>query len=216
MKSLFFSICFITILIPNISMSQQIDSISYSLGVLFGNNIKQQGFENIDQETVFKAMKDVMADKGLKIDLGQASNFIKEEVNRLQKAKMEILKKDGIKFLEENAKREGVTVLESGVQYEILTQGDGARPQLTDQVTTHYHGMLTNGSVFDSSVNRGTPATFPVNGVISGWQEVLQLMPVGSKWKVFIPQDKAYGAQGAGSIPPYSALIFEIELISIN
>ena len=216
MKNTLGIVIFISLLLPNISMSQKLDTISYSLGVLFGNNIKQQGFEKLDQEVIFQAMRDVMEGKQIKINLTEASNIIKDEVTRLQREHMVKNKAEGEEFLVNNAEKEGVIILESGVQYEILKDGEGEKPELTDKVTTHYHGMLINGNVFDSSVNRGTPASFPVNGVIQGWQEILQLMPVGSKWRVYIPQEMAYGAQGAGSIPPYSALIFEIELLSID
>lgn len=122
----------------------------------------------------------------------------------------------GMKFLEENKKRPGVVCLESGLQYEILTEGTGAKPHATDTVTCHYHGMLIDGRVFDSSVQRGQPASFPLNRVISGWTEALQLMPVGSKWKLFLPPHLAYGEQQAGAlIGPNSTLIFEVELLGI-
>lgn len=122
----------------------------------------------------------------------------------------------GMKFLEENKKKPGVVCLESGLQYEILTEGNGAKPHATDTVTCHYHGMLIDGRVFDSSVQRGQPASFPLNRVISGWTEALQLMPVGSKWKLFLPPHLAYGEQQAGAlIGPNSTLIFEVELLGI-
>ena len=124
---------------------------------------------------------------------------------------------EGEDFLKNNAKNPSVTTLRSGLQYEIITAGNGPKPTLSDKVETHYHGTLLDGTVFDSSVDRGTPISFPVNGVIKGWTEALQLMPVGSKWKLYIPYYLAYGERGAGaSIGPYSTLIFEVELISIN
>lgn len=124
---------------------------------------------------------------------------------------------EGMKFLNENGKREGVITLLSGMQYEVLQEGDGEKPGLYDNVTTHYHGTLIDGTIFDSSVDRGAPSTFPVNGVIKGWTEALQLMPIGSKWKLFIPSHLAYGAKGSdGKIKPYSLLIFEIELMNIR
>ena len=123
----------------------------------------------------------------------------------------------GTEFLKENSKKEGVIVTDSGLQYEIITKGTGALPKATDKVKTHYHGTLTNGTVFDSSVDRGEPISFPVNGVIKGWQEALQLMPVGSKWRLVVPYELAYGERGAGaSIAPFSTLIFEVELIGIE
>ena len=122
----------------------------------------------------------------------------------------------GEKFLEENKKQEGVVTLPSGLQYKVIKQGTGDKPKATDQVRCHYHGTLIDGTVFDSSVRRGEPAVFPVNGVIQGWVEALQLMPVGSKWTLYIPYEMAYGTRGAGqSIPPYAALIFEVELLEI-
>jgi FKBP-type peptidyl-prolyl cis-trans isomerase FklB len=124
---------------------------------------------------------------------------------------------EGANYLQENAKREGVTTLPSGLQYEVIKDGTGSIPTLEDNVTTHYHGTLVDGTVFDSSVDRGEPASFPVGGVIKGWTEALQLMSVGSKWKLYVPYDLAYGERGAGAqIGPYSTLIFEVELISIN
>ena len=124
---------------------------------------------------------------------------------------------EGRKFLEENSKKEGVITLASGLQYEVITNGSGDKPKLEDNVTTHYHGTLIDGTVFDSSVDRGEPASFPVGGVIKGWTEALQLMSVGSKWKLYVPYDLAYGERGAGpQIGPYSTLIFEVELLSIN
>ena len=126
-------------------------------------------------------------------------------------------KEAGEKFLAENKKKDSVITTASGLQYKIIKKGDGPKPLATDKVKTHYHGTLIDGSVFDSSVQRGEPITFPVNGVIPGWIEALQLMPVGSKWKLFIPQELAYGIRGGGqTIKPYSALIFEVELIAIE
>lgn len=192
------------------------DTISYSLGILIAQNLKDQGFDQIDQASFMQAFNDI--DQGTAQMTTQEANSIMQEYHMAQqREKFADEEKAGQQFLAENAKREGVVTLPSGVQYEIITEGTGAKPSATDKVSTHYHGMLIDGKVFDSSVERGTPATFPVNGVIQGWQEVLQLMPVGSKWKVYIPYDKAYGSQGAGrDIPPYAALIFEIELLSIE
>jgi FKBP-type peptidyl-prolyl cis-trans isomerase FklB len=118
-------------------------------------------------------------------------------------------------FLAENAKRDGVVVLESGLQYEVLSAGDGAKPTREDSVRTHYHGTLIDGSVFDSSYQRGQPAEFPVGGVIAGWTEALQLMNAGSKWRLYVPSELAYGAQGVGSIPPHSTLVFDVELLDV-
>ncbi len=129
--------------------------------------------------------------------------------------KAEAAAAEGRAFLAENAKRDGVVVLESGLQYEVLSAGDGAKPTREDSVRTHYHGTLIDGSVFDSSYQRGQPAEFPVGGVIAGWTEALQLMNAGSKWRLYVPSELAYGAQGVGSIPPHSTLVFDVELLDV-
>ena len=146
-----------------------------------------------------------------------AGQLVNNHLAELKEKKAQAVKGDGEKFLEENKKREGVVTLTSGLQYQILKAGTGEKPLATDKVTTHYHGTFLDGKVFDSSVDRGQPAQFPVNRVIPGWTEALQLMPVGSKWKLWIPYNLAYGEKGyPPKIPPYSALIFEVELISID
>ena len=145
------------------------------------------------------------------------TSFINSYFSKKQKKESESMIEDGANYLQENAKREGVTTLPSGLQYEVINDGTGPMPTIEDNVTTHYHGTLIDGTVFDSSVDRGEPASFPVGGVIKGWTEALQLMSVGSKWKLYVPYDLAYGERGAGAqIGPYSTLIFEVELISIN
>ncbi len=136
--------------------------------------------------------------------------------SKKKRAKNEARMIQGMQFLSENGKRSEVITLLSGLQYEILQEGEGQKPALTSRVTTHYHGTLIDGTVFDSSVDRGMPATFPVNGVIKGWTEALQLMPVGSKWKLYIPYHLAYGEKGNSSIKPFSTLIFEVELLDIR
>ena len=130
-------------------------------------------------------------------------------------AKAEAAAGAGLAFLAENAKREGITTLASGLQFEVLTQGEGAKPSREDSVRTHYHGTLIDGTVFDSSYERGQPAEFPVGGVIAGWTEALQLMNAGSKWRLYVPSELAYGAQGVGSIPPHSVLVFDVELLDL-
>jgi FKBP-type peptidyl-prolyl cis-trans isomerase FklB len=145
------------------------------------------------------------------------NKLLNDEFQRVQKEVVEAQKSAGIEFLAENAKKEGVIVTESGLQYEILKEGDGSIPTLSDNVTTHYHGTLLDGKVFDSSVQRNEPATFPVSGVIKGWTEALQLMKTGSKYKLYVPSDLAYGERGAGGdIGPHQTLIFEVELLSIQ
>lgn len=143
--------------------------------------------------------------------------FIQSYFQKLMDKKSEAAKADGVKFLEENKKKEGVQTTASGIQYKVNTMGTGPKPLATDRVKVHYTGKLIDGTVFDSSVERGEPAVFPLNGVIPGWTEALQLMPVGSKWTIYLPSDLAYGERGAGQqIPPHSTLIFEVELISIE
>ena len=198
------------------TMAQVLDSLSYSLGILIGENLKSQGFTDLKYSEISTAIEDAFNGNG-KID-GEKANAIVSGIAAKRAEKMHAGNKEaGAAFLAENAKRDGVISLPSGVQYEILVEGSGEKPTPSSKVTTHYHGMLIDGTVFDSSVERGEPATFPVNGVIQGWQEILPMMPTGSKWKVFIPYDKAYGERAAGpKIGPYSTLVFEIELISIG
>lgn len=196
--------------------SEKMDKLSYSLGVLIAQNFKQQGLESVESKDVADAIADVLAGNA-KISVDEANQIFGDHMQKLQMEKHKGNVEAGKKFLEENAKREGVTVLPSGLQYEILKEGTGPKPSATDKVTTHYHGTLIDGTVFDSSVERGQPATFPVNGVIAAWVEALQLMPTGSKWKLYCPSDLAYGERGAGQqIGPFATLIFEVELISIN
>lgn len=139
-----------------------------------------------------------------------------DQLAAMKAAKAEAILNEGLAFLESNKNKPGVIVLPSGLQYEIITEGSGAKPTASQTVTCHYHGTLTNGTVFDSSVKRGAPASFPLNRVISGWTEALQLMPVGSKWRLFLPPQLAYGSMQVGSIPANSTLIFEVELLSIS
>ena len=198
-------------------LKNEIDSVSYSLGVNIGENIKNQ-FPDVDLKNFESGIRDVLSEKKEpKIEGADAQKIIKKYFIKAQDKATKQRTEEGEKFLAENAKRKEVIVLESGLQYEILKNGNGPKPNLNDQVTTHYHGTLIDGTVFDSSVDRGQPATFPVSGVIKGWTEALQLMEVGSKWKLYIPYNLAYGEKGAGAqIGPYTTLIFEVELIKIN
>jgi FKBP-type peptidyl-prolyl cis-trans isomerase FklB len=201
-----------------VKLENELDSVSYSLGVNIGENINKQ-FEEYSLDNFVAGMKGVLNnEEEPKISGEQATAIIQGYFTKKQGQESESMIEEGRKFLETNASKEGVTVLESGLQYEVLAQGDGINmPKLEDKVTTHYHGTLMDGTVFDSSVDRGEPASFPVNGVIKGWTEALQLMSVGSKWKLYVPYDLAYGERGAGpQIGPYSTLVFEVELISIN
>ncbi|MCI5777162.1 MAG: FKBP-type peptidyl-prolyl cis-trans isomerase [Bacteroidales bacterium] len=192
------------------------EKTSYAIGMNIGHNLLQSGAKNIDYEALARGIADVL--KGNETDLQpqEAGQILNKYFAELEEAKSQELIADGKAFLEANASRKEVTTLKSGLQYEVLKAGDGPKPKATDTVRCHYHGTLIDGTVFDSSVRRGQPADFPVNGVIAGWVEALQLMPVGSKWKLYIPYDLGYGARGAGqSIPPYATLIFEVELLEI-
>jgi FKBP-type peptidyl-prolyl cis-trans isomerase FklB len=201
----------------NAELTTQIDSVSYSLGISVANNLKNSGFESIETDAMASAFNDVFSDKEVRITEDEANLLIQDYFLELSEKKSQEATAEGSYFLIENAKKEGVITTSSGLQYEIITNGTGATPSESDKVTVHYHGTLLDGTVFDSSVDRGQPATFPVNGVIPGWVEALQLMNVGSKYKLYIPSDLAYGERGAGgAIGPNATLIFEVELLSIN
>lgn len=192
------------------------DKVSYALGLSIGNNFQNSGIKDLQVEDFIKGLTDVMEEKQPAITYDEAKDVINEYFIKLQKEKMEINKKAGEEFLHINKGRAGVVELPSGLQYQVLKQGNGAKPSATDKVKCHYHGTLINGTVFDSSVQRGQPAVFGVNQVIPGWVEALQLMPVGSKWRLFIPSNLAYGEHGAGEmIEPNSTLIFDVELLDI-
>ena len=200
-----------------ISLRSDNDSLSYAIGVNIGQSLKQQGMDGINLELLKTAMGDVLAGNATQISADQCMPVIMASMKKVQEKKFAPVKSEGESFLVANAKKDSVVVLPSGLQYKILTKGTGEIPKASDKVNVHYHGTLMNGNVFDSSVNRGTPATFGVTHVIAGWVEALQLMPVGSKWKLFIPQALAYGERGAGeNIPPFSTLIFDVELLSID
>ncbi len=194
------------------------DSASYALGARIAQNIKAQGFDNINQVLFQRAVNDVLKGNKLAIVETGLDACIGTYQQKVQSAKSSVAKAAGKIYLANNAKRKGVVVLPSGLQYEVLKTGiDTTKPKLTDKVKCHYHGTLIDGKVFDSSVDRGEPIVFPVGGVIKGWTEALQLMTVGSKWKLFIPSELAYGDQQAGpSIAPGSTLIFDVEVISIK
>lgn len=192
------------------------DKVSYALGLSIGNNFQNSGIKDLQVEDFIKGLTDVMEEKQPAITYDEAKEVINEYFIKLQKEKMEINKKAGEEFLHINKGRAGVVELPSGLQYQVLKQGNGAKPSATDKVKCHYHGTLINGTVFDSSVQRGQPAVFGVNQVIPGWVEALQLMPVGSKWRLFIPSNLAYGEHGAGEmIEPNSTLIVDVELLDI-
>ena len=192
------------------------EKVSYALGLSLGNNLLSSGIKSLNIEKLAKGIQDVLEQKSPEISYEEAQNVINEFFMQLQEKSSEKTISEGRAFLEANGKRTEVSTLKSGLQYEILKEGNGSQPKASDKVKVHYHGTLIDGSVFDSSVRRGEPATFGVTQVIAGWVEALQLMPVGSKWKLYIPSNLAYGAQGAGQhIGPHTTLIFEVELIDI-
>lgn len=200
-----------------IVLNNKLDSVSYALGMNIGQNLTKEGVDTLNTVILGKALASYLKKDSLLLVPVEAAQLVNLYLDELNKKLEEATKKEGENFLEENKKDTAVSVLASGLQYKIITSGTGAKPALTDKVTTHYHGTFLNGNVFDSSVERGQPAQFPVNRVIPGWTEALQLMPVGSKWKLWIPYNLAYGQKGyPPKIPAYSALIFEVELISID
>ncbi|MGB0894845.1 MAG: FKBP-type peptidyl-prolyl cis-trans isomerase [Parashewanella sp.] len=192
---------------------------SYGIGLQMGQQLAANPFDGLDISAVQAGLATAFAGEASEVsnqDLEAAFNEINQRLQKAQEAKAEVAMAEGKAFLEENAKREEVIVTESGLQYEVLVQGDGEKPTVDSTVRTHYHGTFTNGDVFDSSVVRDQPAEFPVSGVIAGWTEALQLMPVGTKLKLVVPHHLAYGEQGAGgSIPPFATLVFEVELLAI-
>lgn len=196
------------------------EKFSYALGVQMGNSLKQQGLTDVDATALGQAIADVLSGSEFKVPPQEMQAAIQSYAQKQQAQRAEAGKAAlaaGDKYRAENKKKKGVKELPNGIQYEVLKEGKGKKPQVTDTVTVHYHGTLVSGEVFDSSVKRGQPATFPINGVIKGWQEVVPLMPTGSKWRVVIPPQLAYGEQGAGgAIGPNETLTFEIELLSIK
>lgn len=192
------------------------DKVSYALGLSIGQNFKASGFENINSDDFLLGLQAVLEDREPSMSIDEAKTVINEYFVEVQNKTIRLNKEAGEEFLKINSHKAGVVTLASGLQYEILVEGNGDKPKLTDTVRCHYHGTLINGVVFDSSMDRGEPAEFPLQGVIKGWTEILQLMPVGSKWKVTIPSDLAYGDRGAGQhIQPGSTLVFIIDLIAI-
>lgn len=209
--------------VPTQEFANQVDSVSYAVGVLVAQNFKSQKV-TLNPAMVAKGFEAATQGGALKMTEQECQNVVSaymmknQEALALEQSKQFLPNKEaGEKFLAENKKKDSIIVTASGLQYKIIKLGTGPKPVETDKVKTHYHGTLIDGTVFDSSVQRGEPISFPVNGVIPGWVEALQLMPVGSKFKLFIPQNLAYGVRGGGqTIKPYSALIFEVELLEIE
>lgn len=192
--------------------------VSYGIGRQLGDQLRDNPPPGVSLDAVIAGIRDAFSGAASQVspeDLNASFAVIRERMQAEAQQKAEAAAGAGKAFLAENAQRKGVTTLASGLQYEVLTAGDGAKPGLEDQVRTHYHGTLIDGSVFDSSYQRGQPAEFPVGGVIAGWTEALQLMGVGSKWRLYVPSELAYGAQGVGSIPPHSVLVFDVELLAV-
>ena len=192
------------------------DKFSYAIGLGLGQKLLSMGAQGINVEDFAQAIADVLNRKETAISHNEAREIVNKYFMELEeKMNAENIEK-GKAFLEENAKKEGIVTLPSGLQYEVITEGNGKKPSATDRVKCHYEGTLIDGTLFDSSVKRGQPAVFGVNQVIKGWVEALQLMSEGSKWRLFIPSELGYGAQQAGEmIPPHSTLIFEVELIEV-
>lgn len=202
---------------PVFTLANEHQKASYGLGVLLASNIKQQGSDSLDIEILNAAIKDVMQNSAQQMDAQEAMAIVQPYMEKAQERKNNLLKAEGQMFLEKNKTQEGVIVTASGLQYKILNEGAGKKASAESNVTVHYTGKLIDGTVFDSSVERGEPATFGVGQVIEGWTESLQLMREGDKWMLFVPSDLAYGERGAGNvIPPHAVLIFEVELIKVE
>ena len=199
------------------------DKVSYALGMGIGQQLTDMGAKQLNIDDFAQAIKDVLAGKTPALTAAEANQTVQTffaEQEKKQRAaaaeRFKTQKENGEKYLAENGKKEGVITLPSGLQYQVLKEGNGRKPKATDQVKCHYEGMLVDGTLFDSSLQRGEPATFPLNGVIAGWTEGLQLMQEGAKYRFFIPYHLGYGERGAGqSIPPFAALIFDVELIEV-
>ena len=192
------------------------DKLSYALGLSMGNNFKSSGIQTLSVTDFANGVKAVYEGEKPEMTYDEAKQVINDFFTQMQREVNDRNRAEGEAFLAENKKKSGVVVLPSGLQYEVLTEGKGKKPAATDRVQCHYHGTLINGQVFDSSIERGEPAVFGVSQVIPGWVEALQLMPEGSKWRLFIPSDLAYGENGAGGkIAPNSTLIFDVELLKV-
>jgi FKBP-type peptidyl-prolyl cis-trans isomerase FklB len=193
--------------------------VSYGVGRQLGDQLRNNPFKEFDVSAVQAGLADAIANSASQVsdeDLNAAFSVISKKMQELEQAAAKEKSAEGEAYLVENAKRDEVTVTESGLQYEVLATGEGEKPTAASTVRTHYHGTFINGDIFDSSVDRGQPAEFPIGGVIPGWTEALQLMTEGSKWRLYVPYNLAYGEQGSqGAIPPYSTLVFDVELLAI-
>jgi len=193
--------------------------VSYGVGRQLGDQLRNNPFKDFDISAVQAGLADAITNVASQVSddgLNEAFSVVSKKMQELEQAAAKEKSAEGEAYLAENAKRDEVTVLESGLQYEVLATGEGEKPTAASTVRTHYHGSFINGDVFDSSVDRGQPAEFPVGGVIAGWTEALQLMTEGSKWRLYVPYNLAYGEQGSqGAIPPYATLIFDVELLAV-
>jgi FKBP-type peptidyl-prolyl cis-trans isomerase FklB len=201
----------------DVALTDKHKKASYGLGVLVANNLKSQGGDSLDLESLTVGINDVFLNKTLKMDQQEAMMTVQPYMQAVMEKKSAKLREDSKVFLDENKTKEGVVTTASGLQYKVITSGKGKQAGPNDNVTVHYTGKLVDGTVFDSSVESNEPATFGVSEVIPGWTEALQLMREGDKWMLFIPHELAYGERGAGQqIPPYATLVFEVELLKVN
>ena len=199
-------------------MSIELNDVSYCVGMSIAESLKQQNLNDLNSEVISEAIKDAFGSSNTRFTMEQAQNIIQVYLQEQSEKQFAQNKEIGSQFLEANKAKEGIFTTASGLQYEVITEGNGKSPSATDVVEVHYHGTLIDGTVFDSSVQRGTPTSFGVNQVIKGWTEALQLMKEGSKFRLYIPQDLAYGAHPhpGGAIEPYMALIFDVELLQVK
>ena len=192
------------------------DKFSYAIGLGIGQNLSSMGIQGLAVDDFAQAIRDVLEGNQPAISHNEAREIVNKYFEELEAKMSAVAIEQGKAFLEENKKRPGIVTLPSGLQYEVINEGTGKKPKATDQVRCHYEGTLVDGTLFDSSIQRGEPAVFGVNQVIPGWVEALQLMSEGAKWKLYIPSDLGYGARGAGEmIPPHSTLVFEVELLEV-
>ncbi|MGN8257764.1 FKBP-type peptidyl-prolyl cis-trans isomerase [Pseudomonas sp. SMSB3] len=201
-----------------LNLSTDETRVSYGIGRQLGGQLRDNPPPGVSLEAILAGLTDAFNGADSRVseaDLSASFKVIRDVMQAEAAAKAEAAAASGKQFLADNAKRDGITTLASGLQYEVLSTGEGAKPSRDSNVRTHYHGTLIDGTVFDSSYERGQPAEFPVGGVIAGWTEALQLMNAGSKWRLYVPSELAYGAQGVGSIPPHSVLVFDVELLDV-
>lgn len=200
-----------------IELKDTLNRVSYGIGTLMASNLKMQGGDGLNPDALVAGIKDVYLNNALRVEQEEAMIIVQQYMEKAMEEKANKVRMDNAAFLENNKKMEGVKTTASGLQYKVITQGKGKAPIETDKVTVHYVGKLIDDTVFDSSIARNEPMTFDVNGVIPGWTEALLLMHEGDKWMIYIPHEIAYGERGAGGqIPPYSTLVFEVELIKVN